>query len=870
MMRLRLILFMLFALPVAAFADHITGGEIYYTLLGEQNGSYQYHITAKVFMRCNSGRQFNNPAIISIFDKGNGNRFSDHEVYLTRTETLQLGDPNKCITDPPLVCYNVGYYEFTVSLPAAPSGYLIVSQFVFRIAGIRNLVPFYNNIGATYTAEIPGQDVGASTNNSARFVGSDLVIICANNNFSYSFAAEDRDGDQLRYSFCEAYQGGSFRNAQAVQPSAPPYQSVPYNSSFSGGAPLGPNVRINAQTGLITGIAPEDGIYVVTVCVEEIRNGKVIATQRKDLQIHIASCTIAAASLLPEYNLCRDSKTLQASNASTSPLIRTYNWEVLDQSGRVLTQSTTPSVNYTFADTGQYQLKLVINRGGECSDSSISPVRVYPGLKPDFSIDGICANRPTKFKDQSTVVYGSITEWNWNFGDNGEGQAMLSDPTPSFTYRSSGARSIQLRVLSSTGCADTVSRSVNITDRPPLELAFKDTTICIGDELRLLARSSGNYAWTAAGNSIRSDGNTPSPLVAPRTTTLFRAELNQEGCINQDSVLVRVENGVHIQTGPDTTICAGDTVQLRTVSNASHFAWQPNVSVLNPAAAHPMIIPTEPSTRYQVTGVIGGCTETAFVTVRTVPYPKANAGSDTVICFDTPAILNGSSDGNRFNWSQPQTLSNPNSLATVARPVTSTAYVLSAFDVKGCPKPGHDTVLVTVQAPVHAFADRDTSVVVGQPLQLAASGGSIYRWTPATSLSATDVANPVALFPEGSGGTIRYSVLVATPEGCSDTTSVAVKIFETAPSVFVPSAFTPNGDGLNDVLRPVSAGMQQLELFSVYNRWGQLLFSSRDGRGWDGRVGGTMQGSGVYVWLIKAIDFQGRPYQQKGTVTLLR
>src|SRR5262249_41521532 len=153
-----------------------------------------------------------------------------------------------------------------------------------------------------YTTEIPGttEIASAPQNNSARFTGSDLVVICANGPFNYSFAASDDDGDELRYSFCNAYvAGGGGRGADGAPPSLPPYQPVPYGSGFSSSAPLKDRVKIDPKTGLITGIAPDEGVYVVTVCVEEVRSGKVIAVQRKDLQINIANCKVAAAALLP-------------------------------------------------------------------------------------------------------------------------------------------------------------------------------------------------------------------------------------------------------------------------------------------------------------------------------------------------------------------------------------------------------------------------------------------------------------------------------------------------------------------------------------------------------------------------------------------
>ena len=87
----------------------------------------------------------------------------------------------------------------------------------------------------------------------------------------------------------------------------------------------------------------------------------------------------------------------------------------------------------------------------------------------------------------------------------------------------------------------------------------------------------------------------------------------------------------------------------------------------------------------------------------------------------------------------------------------------------------------------------------------------------------------------------------------------------------MPTAFTPNGDGKNDKVRPIAAGMLRIEYFNIYNRWGQLVFSTQmDGHGWDGAIGGQIQNTGVFTWAVKAVDYMGKSYFQKGTVTLIR
>lgn len=855
----------------AAKANHITGGEMYYTFVGlTPAGEYQYSVTMKFFMRCASGRQFYDPAIVSVYNRKTSAHILDLNVPLFSQQTLSLTNSNPCISNPPSVCYEVGFYNFIVTLPSSAEGYKIASQVTYRIEGINNLATGYGQVGATYTAEIPGfNDVNnGPTNKSAVFVGNDLVIVCADNAFSYSFAAVDADGDQLRYSFCEAFTHlGGGGGGMSSAPGPPPYQSVPYGSSFNGQAPLGTNVNINSSTGLITGIAPGAGQYVVTVCVEEIRNGVIIATQRKDLQINIAPCTIAAAMLLPEYMLCKNTKTISIANLSGSPLIKTYNWSVFDNLGSLLNTSTSPTISYTVADTGLYKIKLVVNSGQACSDSTTAVAKVYPGLVPGFSFNGVCFNKPSVYMDTSTSVYGTINYWRWDFGET----TTISDSSilqhPSYTFPAQGRKYTTLVVGNTFGCRDTLIDYLTIIDKPPLNLSFTDTLICVNDVVQLNAGANGVFSWSPNSNIL--NANTKSPTVSPKTTTTYFVDMDDNGCVNRDSVNVRVTDHVNLKPMNDTTICQGDTIQLHIVSDGFQYSWTPASQLSNPSTPNPFAI-TSTTTAYAVTARIGGCSATESVLVTSIPYPLANAGSDTTICDQTSAQLDASIIGNTFTWSPTATLANADQLNSFAKPRKSTTYTLIVYDNKGCPKPGNDQVVVTVLPPIKPDAGRDTAIIRGQPLQLTATGGINYIWSPTTGLSNANISNPLASFIH-SGDSIRYHVKVYNQAGCYDSAFVFVQIFKTLPSVFVPNAFTPDMDGKNDLLRPIAVGMKKIEYFHVYNRWGQLVFSTAQNKqGWDGTIKGKLQQMGIYVWAIKAIDYNGKPYFEKGTATLIR
>ncbi len=708
-------------------------------------------------------------------------------------------------------------------------------------------------------------------NSSAKFVGDDTVIVCANNAFRYSFAAVDADGDQLSYSFCGAYPGASRGNPQPDQPSPPPYFPLAYAGFFSATSPLGSGVKINPATGLIEGIAPAVGIYVVTVCVSEIRNGQEIATQRKDLQIKVGDCNVASANLAPQYITCDGFDFTFANNPPSNPLVKTYFWDFgVAGTDADTSISPTPTFNY-FPTPGIYTVKLVTNRNQACSDSTTTMLRVFPGFFPDFETTGICITKPTTFRDISRTTYGQIDKWRWDFGETTATNDTSRNQSTSYIYPGLGPKRIQFIVSSNLGCSDTIYKDIEIIDKPPITMGFRDTLICNGDLLQLQASGQGVFSWTPLTNIT--NANTGTPIVNPAVTTIYRTRLDIDGCINNDSVRVRVVDFVTLRANKDTTICQGDAAQLGATSDGLRFSWtaSPAAPIDKPTIINPVATSTTTTTNYTIRATIGGCNAEDVLTVTTVPYPLVNAGPAVTICFNASAQLNASTDGTSFTWSSPSLLSNPNILNPIATPPRTRDFVLTAVkEGSGCPKPSSDTVTVTVLPKIVLRLADDTAVVSGQPLLLNAEGAVTYLWTPTTGFLGGNDGSPVTIIPDGIDS-IRYKVYGYNEIGCVDSTTILVRVFKTSPSIFIPSGFTPNGDGKNDVFRPIAAGIAKIEYFRVFNRWGQLVFStSINGQGWDGRIGGKDQSTNTYVWIVKAIDYLGRPYFRKGTVTLIR
>jgi gliding motility-associated-like protein len=863
-------LLLLFCIATASRADHITGGEMTYTYGGMVAGLHKYDGVLKLYKRCNSGRLFADPNTVSVFDRVTGVRIMNITVPLSHEQHIGL-PPDPCITNPPDVCYEVGYYIFSVNLPASVNGYILASEVNYRIMGINNLSTSVQ-VGATYTCEIPGTSSASNgpENHSAKFVGSDLVVVCASNQMVYDFTATDDDSDILRYSFCSAFNSqNSGTNGAPASP--PPYPHLFYNApGFSEISPLGDQVNIDPNTGRITGIAPPPGIYVVTVCVEEIRNGVVIATQRKDIQIHVADCSIASAQLQPAYYLCNSTTTISITNQSNSPLITEWRWTVYDPAGNLIYGTDTEALTFTFSSTGTYKVKLKVNPNGPCSDEDSTEVLVYPGMIPDFDVTGLCFTRPpTSFTDRSTTPAGTtINSWKWDFGEITTVTDVSTDQHPVYDYPTIGIKTVKLTIKNTNGCVDTVRKVITIVDKPAVNLGFRDTLICRSDAVQLQAFGTGAFNWSP--NSNISNANTATPTVFPTNTTWYYVDLDVNGCTNRDSVRVRVVDRVSLQVMNDTTICSGDTIQLRIISDGLHYSWTPFSQVLGNAFIQDPFVITNTTTPYQVTARIGSCTNSATINVTTVPYPSVYAGEDVIVCYNTPTQLTGTTDGDAWRWTPSTSLSDPFLLNPVASPLQTISYTLTATDSRsGCPKAASDKVTVTVLPKLNVTAGGDTTVVVGQPLQLLATGADNYLWSPPEFLSSVNIPDPVGLFTTPSNG-YQYKVIGSNAGGCSDSAFITVKVFDGKPIVFVPTAFTPNNDGRNDVLRPIPAGIFHIESFQVYNRWGQLVFSSKGGAGWDGRVAGQLQATNTFVWTVKAIDYIGKPFFAKGFVTLIR
>ncbi|MBS1628507.1 MAG: gliding motility-associated C-terminal domain-containing protein [Bacteroidetes bacterium] len=269
-----------------------------------------------------------------------------------------------------------------------------------------------------------------------------------------------------------------------------------------------------------------------------------------------------------------------------------------------------------------------------------------------------------------------------------------------------------------------------------------------------------------------------------------------------------------------------------------------------------------------------------------VPDHKLGLGpADSFICQGQPAFMYASG-GQAYHWYEVQggafnsasgSLSCTDCATPIGHPMQTTQYAV-VFDneigmgnptnpeyATGCP----DTMYVTVNVrplPQVVVPTADTLITIGQSVPLYVMGALHYTWAPSGSLSDPNSPAPLAT----PTATTTYVATGYDQYNCSSTDTVKVSVnYHT--NLLVPSAFTPNGDGLNDVFRVANANVQRLLEFRVFNRWGQEIFSTTDiRRGWDGTWQGEPQPTGVYQYLIRVGYADQTIETYKGDVTLIR
>jgi gliding motility-associated-like protein len=545
------------------------GGDFSYEYIGKYGSSYRYRLTIEMYRDCQqSTTQFDYSIEIGVYhNNATRNRYTVFTMFKSSETSIEPPSGGSNCAWKPQVCIRKGVYTDYIDLPATTTGYHLVHLRCCR----NSLNNILYNTGQTYYAYIPPN---AYEDNSPTFTGIPTPYICAQDTVNISYAAADVDGDSLVYSLVRPYAGGSDLDPipDPVGNLNLPIVPVPYATSYSVVKPFGPNgiCSINSATGLVKVYVPASGLYAIAVEVKSYRNGQLITTIRRDIELIVLNCPtnylprLAIPGGITSY-VVEEGNTLsfdipytdtdsmyftaegdvfggisvQAPYASLAPVSgidtvsSTFTWNTSCEHGR--------SNPYFFT------VKVKDNGCPYKTTITIFQIFVIPFEGPD-SISGpadVC-----EFDDSITykahgISQNSLINWTISGGNILSG---IGTDTVKVRWGPNGSGLLKVFETSQFGCGpEMVSKNVSIHSIPVAE-AGPDVGICSGDSIIIgdtNANTNLDYIWhtsdhisdSSLANPVFSmQNNTSSPILL----TYYLKVRNSNNCESSDSMQITV------------------------------------------------------------------------------------------------------------------------------------------------------------------------------------------------------------------------------------------------------------------------------------------------------------------------------------------
>lgn len=530
--------------------------------------------------------------------------------------------------------------------------------------------------------------------------------------------------------------------------------------------------------------------------------------------------------------------------AAVSPGPATYTW-----SGTSPIVGNTAIVSATLLTSATFS--VIVSVGG-CTAVALHGVAVVP--IPTINIVGstsVCAgNRITLF------AQGGAT-YTWNTGENTD--TLGIQPVLAATYTVYGT--------DLNGCTSSKVHSVQVLPKPNVSIVGGNA-LCSGKTLPLSASGAISYTWTTGIQALGIN------VSAVADTTIWLTGRNQQGCTNTASIHIIVSPSPTIAVSNVTT-CAGQAATLVVIPDASQagnlsYLWVPG------SITGDTYMPVPPvTTNYTVTATLGPCFTRAVATVSVLPntFPFVAFSYPQPLCAGAAPVypvLSGSfTTGGVFSTSSGIALDPQSGLLNVTSSAEGLYTVQYSVEPQGCRTGGFSSTFIQIKPQIKITLDSDYHAIgPGESVILAATGSlTSFEWTPSQYLSCASCKAPVATPPETQVYCVRSS------EDCVVGACVKVEVIcERKGDFSVPTAFTPNRDGLND--KYCLKGWDECNKafnIKIFDRWGELIFESNDPNFcWDGTFNGKDLPTGTFVYMINA-DFDRVPaYRQSGNISLIR
>jgi gliding motility-associated-like protein len=533
----------------------------------------------------------------------------------------------------------------------------------------------------------------------------------------------------------------------------------------------------------------------------------------------------------------------------------------------------TPLSNADFTDI------LAILNGTQCSYrmTNLNFGKFVPLAA--FNTGPSCLNKSTQFTDVSSIGNGTITSWLWNF-DNG---STSTSQNPATTFTSTGSVSSTLIVTANSGCKDTAVASFSINILPVSSFSY--VVDCVKDSVFFTNTSTIASGTIAGSNWDFGDSQGSSTVNNPghhyNASTFYTVTLlstSNFSCTSTSSLVINLTNKVSANfTINSNSKCIGSEIKFTDISTYSlnvinAWAWDfgnGNISsIQNPittysAAGNYSVLLTSTSA--------DGCKGFIKQTIRIGAPPKVQFGVSTVTaCALATASftdLSTSQPGSTFLWNFGNgtfsSLQNPVYTYSNAG-VYQVKFVILTVD--GCSD--SLTAPYNVILPSQVPAPFSYSVIANTEVLFSNLNNNVTSVLWDFGDSQNSVLNsPLHSFPEVN--TYQVCLTTVNLSGCVSSSCQDVFV-GLSRLVAVPSAFTPNKDNTNDLLKVKGGPFVQIE-FQIFNEWGNLLFSSNSQEtGWDGRFNGELQPAGVYEYILNAITLDNKTISLYGAVNLIR
>lgn len=737
MKKILLAAFAVFAFAFSANASHMVGGSMAYEYLGyvgDVGGVpyYRYVIELTVYNNCDPSSAVplpvpDHPYSIYVHDVSGAPmggvdkiKYYDGTAVLVDSTEIVPPLPSGCAVGSSTCIYK-GVYRDTVDLPYdfisgdGLNGFHLVFEEFARNAAIVNLFD-PGGTGMSFHCYIPPPLVA---NSSPYFTDDPVPFICINDTTSLLNTAIDPDGDMLIFSFVDPYDGGF---GPPPDPLPWPIGPVTWDPGLPASLPnpFGPSgyAYIDAATGLTQYMIPATGNYVVAVEVQEWRGGQLIGITRRDLQLLAIVCPPNDAPVIDPSSTAYVNDTIIEGDNLCFPI------EFNDINGDSLTLTV----------TGQIFDPLFTNPTATVT----SPVVGDSTVSTTFCWDTDC------------------------------GQAQ---PLPYlFTAQ-----------VTDNGCppkTENIVYSILVIPSDPPDTLIGPQLVCEGETVTYYAEPDSvgyTYDWVAIGGTVTSGQGTDSVQVtwgSPGAANIYVTWTGALGCASDSIDLdVTVVATPLADAGMDTTICFGDTVQIGgspTGPIGANISWTPIDSISDPTATNPFVWPSTTTSYYLETDQGLTCLGYDTVTI-TVSNPNPDADPNVQICLgdSTQLIATG---GTSCVWTPIPDLSDPNICDPWASPTDTTIYFVTITDTLGCI--ATDSVVVTVNPIPIVTVSNDTTICLNDCVQLTATGGSAYSWSPPSGLDDPNIFNPLAC----PLVTTTYTVTVTDTNGCVDSAQVTITV----------------------------------------------------------------------------------------------